>query len=264
MNIRIPFALRFLAVLAILTASFTQAVHAAPLPFGFNVSQLGANGSDPSYEIQLAPLPIQVIKVTAPDGSIYTQQSLQTASPTAATFADLSAHFFGTWTIDDQFGGSALSQYQFTFSLFSLDVMFHEVPNIVSPLDGATVNNPFDVHWVFPSGAVRSAITISLQGARATFTPVQTYYTTNITSALPAQVQVRAGTFSSLSPYLSSITPVGQPGPDTFFYAGSSFRDLSPSISVNVVPEPGSLLLAVTGAILVAIFLNRNRRIQAI
>jgi len=243
---------------------------ATSCPLDIAVRQLGANGADPSYTIGLRINGIGSVFFSgtfiSPDGVSHTLSQLNQTLTPVATFTDFANHYFGTWTIQDHPSpGSAVYSYQFTLSPFALDSVFHSIPQIVSPAEGATVGTTFVVDWQWSSTTAPIGEVSIFSGSASIPTVTATWsaaggdatYVYPEDAVVPFPVTLREGAITNIGQFFSNIVPIGMPGPDTFSYSTPpSFWDFSAPLTVTVVPEPASIMLLGTG---LTLFIVRSR-----
>jgi hypothetical protein len=238
---------------------------AQPADIRLTVEQRSSDGVNVNYGLRVdssrlffGPLPGQLI---APDGTNF---SLFSNSASNLSFQELGNRFFGNWTIAERtFSGNA--NHTYFFNGFALMDVLSEIPTIVAPVrsgQSAVVDTPFQVAWEFPSGATPSGqvATSSGSGGRIAFTN----FTPNSVLATPtldpgvtqAELNISAGSTSSLSNYLSGVTR-DPSGLGSNWSLQGTFFNLSPPIRVTVVPEPNGLLAINLG---LACWLLRRRR----
>jgi PEP-CTERM motif len=215
-----------------------------------------ATGVDYSLFASVSPFGQASKQVIAPDGTEFqlTDSAVPGSGVSGLTFSDLSNRFFGDWTIREApLSGGTPFEYQFTFSPFPLDDVFHQTAHMDAPLDGATVDKDFTVKWAFSGGATPAARLIRHSAelaATVEFAPgpqPQATMHVDLRGMASGQMTIVAGTNQSLAAYLSDATPVGAPGPN-LYYPGGTFLNLTAPAQVTVVPEPSTLRLVIVAA----------------
>ena len=237
-------------------------VFAFPVPFQIAVKQIGATAGDPTYTMAFQSLQ-SFDDLTGPDGTSYSFSNLTGNLPSASSYADFSTRYFGTWVLHDHLIPNTTSNYSFTLSPLSLDSIFHDVPQVISPANGATVGKTFDIQWQYPD-ITPTAKVATLSGANASFvfSTTSTAVTVNVTSstATPLSVLANVGYFADISQIAGSVTPIGTPGMDTYSISRVNFDDLSPTLSLTVIPEPTSIAAVASGMAVVLTFRSAKRR----
>jgi PEP-CTERM motif len=236
-----------------------RVAHSAIVSMPLDVIQQAKADGSVEYQVQVLPFPFGPVsaRAIAPDGTEFhlpdpTGPGLQQLE--GLTFADFASRCFGVWTIREVplFGGGVPAEYQFTFSPFALDSLFHDPPHIVAPADDATVGLDFLVEWAYDSGATPGSRLTSLRGdpkATVEFAPSPLSQATlhvDLTGASSNQLTIRAGSLASLSDYVGPVNPVGVPGPNQYSLR-CDFFNLSAPVTVTVVPEPSALGLVLVG-----------------
>lgn len=146
---QISFFARLMACAALACIS-TRMAQGAMLQLPLDVTQQAKADGSVEYQVQVLPFPFGPVstRAVAPDGTEFHLPDLSGPGlqrVEGLTFGEVASRFFGAWTIREVplFGGGSTAEYQFTFSPFALESVFHEPPHIVAPADGATVDVDF-------------------------------------------------------------------------------------------------------------------------
>jgi hypothetical protein len=233
-----------------------------------DVRQLGDVSFPPSYHLRIPSLSgfAAALTVTTPDGTTFGPSPVLHIDVSTPTFAQFGEKFFGVWTILEDPNGpmQANSTYNFTFSPFTLNDVYSEIPTITTPLDGADAPSTFFLEWQFPSGATPSNRAVSYSpggpGADVTFDPSpapRARFDVDVAQFGAGPLHMRAGTVDQLSPYFSPVTLQSGPLRTNFVISQPDFFNFSAPISVNIVPEPQAVFLA---GMAVAVIARRLQR----
>lgn len=216
---------------------------------GVEFYELFLSVRDPSFPLGNDSV---TLSIESPTGTVFEElvpiSDNAVASITSIAPGNVDAMVSGVWTIREQLGAE-LNVYQFTMPAIASNSLWGTPPEILSPADGAVVAQTFIVEVNDPEvSGMRSA----LQPSDApTIPPKLSPWTggngfvvsfediPNFQGAVYESLRV-----SNRTPLPFSVTRVSPTGSASFTNS-FDLRDYSASISLTVVPEPRSVVLAI-------------------
>ncbi len=222
---------------------------------------------EPIYSVSVFPTTPNKTLV-APDG---TQFRLQTAGQRveAATFAELDARFFGTWSYTDT-GPNPDVVANFVVAPFTLDDVYDVRPIIRRPPSDVIAQGPLVIAWDYEDGTNSTGKAFrqrDSENVTITQTPgnwfgmeggLNTYELQNVAitqPGLPASLTVGVGSFEPLPEDQITLVPVGGVIPNIRLRANWNSVAI---VTYAVVPEPATGA-AICSLLLVGACLRRYR-----
>ena len=183
------------------------------------------------------------IVVISPSGARFDRRDRR--SMTVSTFEEIQSELFGSWTVEDiGLGDEVVEIHSFTIEPFGLNSVFSEIPFVVAPSDGDTVQTGFVFDWEYADGVnVTSAQILSVNGrgqvdTETTFdgtsATIDTVLAPGITSA---QLTISTGTADFLFQFMSPITTTVDE-PRSSFFGSLRFENVTDPITVTVESGP--------------------------